>query len=84
MPIVPFEVGTGPTGPTTAKGEEREEMFYGDYSYELSKERMDQAIRAREHDVLVKQLRAAARKEEELPPKSMVARGTAVVTALFR
>jgi hypothetical protein len=58
-------------------------MFYGDYSYELAKERMDQAIRAREHDVLVKQLRAAP-KEEELPRKSMVARGTAVVTALFR
>jgi hypothetical protein len=60
-------------------------MFYGDYSYELAKERMDQAIRAREHDVLLKRLRAAARKEEEeLPPKSMVARGTAVLTALFR
>jgi hypothetical protein len=57
-------------------------MFYGDYSYELAKERMDQAIRAREHDVLVKQLRAAPK--GELPRKSMVARGTAVVTALFR
>jgi hypothetical protein len=57
-------------------------MFYGDYSYELARERMDQAIRAREHDVLIKQLRATPK--EELPPKSVVARGTAVVTALFR
>jgi hypothetical protein len=57
-------------------------MFYGDYSYELAKGKMDVAIRAREHDVLVKQLRAAPK--GELPRKSMVARGTAVVTALFR
>ena len=32
-------------------------MFYGDYSYELAKEKMQTAIRAHEHDVLVKQLR---------------------------
>ena len=57
-------------------------MFDGDYSYELAKGKMDQAIRAREHDVLVKQLRAA--RKWELPRKSMIARGTAVVTALFR
>ena len=57
-------------------------MFYGDYSYELAKGRMDEAIKAREHDVLVKQLRAA--RKEELPRKSMVARGTAVGMALFR
>jgi hypothetical protein len=57
-------------------------MFDGDYSYELAKGKMDVAIRAREHDVLVKQVRAA--RKEEPPRKSMVARGTAVVTALFR
>jgi hypothetical protein len=58
-------------------------MFYGDYSYELGKERMAGAIRALEHDVLVKQLRAA-RSDGELPTKGMAARGVAVVTALFR
>ncbi len=58
-------------------------MFYGDYSYELAKGRMDEAIRAREHDVLVKQLRTA-RSKGELPPKGMAARGAAVVMALFR
>ena len=57
-------------------------MFDGDYSYELAKGKMDQAIRAREHDVLVKQLRAAHK--GELPRKRMIARGTAVVTALLR
>jgi hypothetical protein len=58
-------------------------MFDGDYSYELAKGKMDEAIRAREHDVLVKQMRAAPTKGE-LPPKGMAARGVAVVTALFR
>jgi hypothetical protein len=55
-------------------------MLYGDYSYELARERMDVAIRAREHDVLVKQLRAVRKGT----PKSMAARGIAVVMALFR
>jgi hypothetical protein len=57
-------------------------MFYGDYSYELAKERMDEAIQAREHDALVKQLRAA--RNGELPRNSVAARGVAVVMALFR
>jgi hypothetical protein len=57
-------------------------MFDGDYSYELAKGKMGEAIRAREHAVLVKQVRAA--RKEEPPRKGMVARGTAVVTALFR
>jgi hypothetical protein len=57
-------------------------MFDGDYSYELAKGKMDVAIRAREHDVLVKQVRAAGKGEP--PRKSMIARGTAVVMALFR
>jgi hypothetical protein len=57
-------------------------MFDGDYGYELAKERMEEIIRAREHDGLVKQLRAA--RKGELLRKSMVARGTAVVLALFK
>jgi hypothetical protein len=57
-------------------------MFDGDYSYELAKGKMGEAIRAREHAVLVKQVRAA--RKEEPPRKGMVARGIAVVTALFR
>jgi hypothetical protein len=57
-------------------------MFYGDYSYELVKERMDEDIRAHEHDVLVKQLRAT--RKEGPPPKGVATRGIAVVMALFR
>jgi hypothetical protein len=57
-------------------------MFYGDYSYELAKERMDEDIRAHEHDVLVKQLRAT--RKEGPPPKGVATRGIAVVMALFR
>lgn len=34
-------------------------MFYGDYSYELAKGRMEDAIEAHEHHRLVKQLRLA-------------------------
>ena len=56
-------------------------MFYGDYSYELVKERMDEDIRAHEHDVLAKQLRAT---RKEGPPKGVATRGIAVVMALFR
>jgi hypothetical protein len=57
-------------------------MFDGDYSYELAKGKMDGAIRAREPDVLVKQVRAV--RKGEPPRKSMVTRGIAVVMALFR
>jgi hypothetical protein len=57
-------------------------MFDGDYSYELAKGKMDGAIRAREHDVLIKQVRAV--RKGEPPRKSMVTRGIAVVMALFR
>jgi hypothetical protein len=60
-------------------------MFDGDYRYELAKRKMDEAIRAHEHDVLGKQVRSAARSSKGEPPrKSMIARGTAVVTALFK
>jgi hypothetical protein len=58
-------------------------MFYGDYSYELAKEKMDQAIRAHEHDALGKQLRTA-RKGEQPRKRSMATRGAAAVMALFR
>jgi hypothetical protein len=62
------------------EGEEREKMFYGDYSYELAKERMETAIRAREHDQLVKQLRLARKG----PRVSLVARSSALLMTLFR
>ena len=57
-------------------------MFYGDYSYELAKERMDEAIRVHENAVLVKQLRAT--RKEAPPPKGVATRGIAIVMALFR
>jgi hypothetical protein len=68
-------VGTDPTNK-----ERSEKMFYGDYSYELAKERMDDAIKAHERDTLVKQVRAA-RKSRHTSPAGWA---TAVVTTLFR
>ena len=62
-------------------GEERgEEMLYGDYEHVLAKERMEAAIREREHDRLVKRLRSANRN----PRGGLIARSTAVITSLFR
>ncbi len=55
-------------------------MFYGDYSYELAKERMQTAIKAHEHDQLVKQLRLARKG----PRGGLVARTSALVVTLFR
>ena len=58
----------------------REKMFYGGYSYELGKERMETAIRDLQHDGLVKQLRLARKG----PRSGLVARSAAFLTALFR
>ena len=55
-------------------------MFYGDYSYDLAKERMQTAIKAREHDQLVKQLRLASKG----PRSGLVARSSALIMTLFR
>ncbi len=55
-------------------------MFYGDYFYELAKERMDTAIKAHEHDQLVKQLRLARKG----PRSGLVARTSALLMTLFR
>lgn len=55
-------------------------MFYGDYSYELAKERMETAIRDHERDTLVKQLRLARKG----PSSGLVARSGALMMSLFR
>ena len=55
-------------------------MFYGDYSYELAKEKMETAIRAREHGQLVKELRSVRKG----PRSGLVARSSALVMTLFR
>jgi hypothetical protein len=62
------------------KTERSKKVFYGDYSYELAKERMETAIRDREHDGLVKQLRLARKG----PRSGLVARSAAFLTTLFR
>ncbi len=62
-------------------GEERgEKMLYGDYEHVLAKERMEAAIREREHDRLVKGLRSAGRS----PRGGPIARSAALVMSLFR
>ena len=66
--------------PDQEEGEEREKMFYGDYSYDLAKERMETAIKAHEQDRLVKQLRLARKG----PRGGLVARSSALVMTLFR
>ena len=55
-------------------------MFYGDYSYELAKEKMDTAIRDHERDNLVKQFRLARMG----PSSGFVARSAALIMSLFR
>ncbi len=70
-----FSAGTGPT-----KKERSEKMFYGDYSYELATQRMDDAIKAHEHRRLAKQLRSA----QKVQRRGMAARATAFVVAMFR
>ena len=55
-------------------------MLYGDYEHVLAKERMESAIREREHDRLVKQLRLASRG----PRRGLIARSVALITSLFR
>jgi hypothetical protein len=70
-----YRAGTCPT-----KKERSEKMFSGDYSYELAKERMETAIRAREHGQLVKELRLARKG----PRASLVARTSALIMTLFR
>jgi hypothetical protein len=61
--------------------EERgEKMLYGDYEHVLAKERMQTAIREREHDHLVKQLRSANRS----PRVGLIARSTVLIAFLFR
>ncbi len=54
-------------------------MFYGDYSYELAKERMETAIRAHEHAQLAKRVRLARKG----PRSGLVARGAVLIVSLF-
>jgi hypothetical protein len=70
-----FRAGTCPTNKKRS-----EKMFYGDYSYELAKERMETSIKAHEHDRLVKELRLA----REGSRSGVVARSSALVMTLFR
>lgn len=60
--------------------ERNEEMFYGDHSYELARERMDTVIRDHERDRLAKQLRSASKG----PRSGLVARGAALIMTLVR
>ena len=55
-------------------------MLYGDYEHMLAKERMQTAIREREHGQLVKQLRTASRSSRS----GLLARSAALITSLFR
>jgi hypothetical protein len=64
--------------PTNKKRSEK--MFYGDYSYELAKERMEASIKAHEHDRLAKELRLARKGSRS----GVVARSSALVMTLFR
>ncbi len=55
-------------------------MLYGDYEHVLAKERMESAIRQRERDHLVKQLRSSNRS----PRGGLIARSAALITSAFR
>ena len=70
-----FRAGRCPT-----EEERGEKMLYGDYEHMLAKERMETAIRQRERDHLVKQLRSANRS----PRGGLIARSAALITSSFR
>jgi hypothetical protein len=70
-----FRAGRRPT-----KKQRSKKMFYGDYSYELDRERMDTAIKAHEHDTLVKQFRLARKGSRS----GLVARSGVLIMTLFR
>ena len=55
-------------------------MFYGDYNHELAKERMQTAIKEREHVNLVKQMRLAGKGSRG----GWVARTVAPIVSLVR
>jgi hypothetical protein len=74
----PYSYFSAGTRPTNKKRSEK--MFYGDYSYELAKERMETSIKAHEHDRLVKELRLARKGSRS----GVVARSSALVMTLFR
>jgi hypothetical protein len=74
----PYSYFSAGTCPTNKKRSEK--MFYGDYSYELAKERMETSIKAHEHDRLVKELRLARKGSRS----GVVARSSALVMTLFR
>ena len=59
-------------------------MFYGDYPYELAKERMETSIKAHEHDRMVKELRLARKGPRSGPRSGVVARSSALVMTMFR
>lgn len=57
-------------------------MFYGDYDYELGKDRMEQARREVRRDRL--EVRLAEEARAGSPRRGAFYRGTALVAALFR
>ena len=64
-------------------------MFYSGYDYQMGKERMAHMRREVERNRLESRLAEARRAKSALPaevspPRSMVARGAAVVMTLFR
>jgi hypothetical protein len=65
---------------TQQRRERGERMFYSDYNHELAKERMQTAIKEREHVNLVKQMRLAGKGSRG----GWVARTVAPIVSLVR
>jgi hypothetical protein len=65
---------------TRQRRERNERMFYSDNNHELAKERMQTAIKEREHVNLVKQMRLARKG----PRGGWVARTVAPIVSLVR
>jgi hypothetical protein len=87
VPIVPFKAGTGPTN------KDGSETMHSHLDFELSRARAVEMRREVEHNRLRSRRADAQRSSrgdalfpEELSPqrKGIAARGTALVTALFR
>jgi hypothetical protein len=63
---------------------EKGERMYPSYEHGWGKERIEEAIKVREHDHLVSQLRMASRSAHRRSRGSVGVRGVAFLTALFR
>ncbi len=80
----PFRDYSCPSAGTCPTEKQRGGLMYQDFDRGLARERTAQMRREVEHDRLDARLARAARSEDDVLRRGRVARGVALVTALFR